>query len=76
MKINIDKDTLEFLENINVPENAFENLINVLLIEGIDRFVKEDILIVDENKKIEVLTKIFLLKINSIPKVLDLLKNK
>lgn len=76
MKINIDKDTLEFLENINVPENAFENLINVLLIEGIDKFVKEDILIVDENKKIEVLTKIFLLKINSIPKVLDLLKNK
>lgn len=76
MKINIDKDTLEFLENINVPESAFENLINVLLIEGIDRFVKEDILIVDENKKIEVLTKIFLLKINSIPKVLDLLKNK
>lgn len=76
MKINIDKDTLEFLENINVPENAFENLINVLLIEGIDRFVKEDILIVDENKKIEVLTKIFLLKINSIPKVLELLKNK
>ena len=47
MKINIDKQTLEFLENINVPENAFENLINVLLIEGIDRFVKEDILIVD-----------------------------
>ena len=76
MKINIDKDTLEFLENINVPENAFENLINVLLIEGIDRFVKEDILIVDENKKIEVLTKIFLLKINSIPKVLDLLKKQ
>lgn len=74
MKINIDKDTLEFLENINVPENAFENLINVLLIEGIDRFVKEDILIVDENKKIEVLTKIFLLKINSIPKVLELFK--
>lgn len=76
MKINIDKQTLEFLENINVPENAFENLINVLLIEGIDRFVKEDILIVDENKKIEILNKIFLLKINSIPKVLELLENK
>lgn len=76
MKINIDKQTLEFLENINVPENAFENLINVLLIEGIDRFVKEDILIVDENKKIEILNKIFLLKINSIPKVLELLESK
>lgn len=76
MKINIDKDTLDFLEHINVSENALENLINVLLIAGIDNFVKEDILIVDENKKAEVLTKIFLLKINSIPKVLDLLKNK
>ena len=76
MKINIEKETLEFLENIDVPENSLETLINVLLIEGIDNFVKEDILIVDENKKAEVLTKIFLLKINSIPKVLDLLKNK
>lgn len=76
MKINIDKETLEFLESINVPENALENLINVLLIEGINFFIKEDILIVEENKKTEILFKIFLLKINSIPKVLELLKNK
>ena len=76
MKFNIDEETLELLKQFNATENALENLINVLLIAGIDNFVKEDILIVDENKKAEVLTKIFLLKINSIPKVLELLKNK
>lgn len=75
MKINIEKETLEFLESIDVPEYSLETLINVLLIEGIEKLLKNSTLIVDEKDKTKILIKILSLKINLILRVEEILRN-
>ena len=76
MKINIDKDTLEFLESIDVPEYSLETLINVLLIEGIEKVIQNCTFKVDEKDKTKILIKILSLKINLIPRVEKMLNDK
>lgn len=75
MKINIEKETLEILESIDVPEYSLETLINVLLIEGIEKLVKNSTLKVDEKDKTKILIKILSLKINLILRVEEMLRN-
>lgn len=75
MKINIEKETLEFLESIDVPENSLETLINVLLIEGIEKVIQNCTLKVNEKDKTKILVKILSLKINLLPKVENMLKD-
>ena len=75
MKINIEKETLEFLESIDVPENSLETLINVLLIEGIEKVIQNCTLNVNEKDKTKILVKILSLKINLLPKVENMLKD-
>lgn len=75
MKFNIDKETLELLERFDLSENSLETLINVLLIEGIEKLVQNSTLKVDEKDKTKILIKILSLKINLIPRVEEMLKN-
>lgn len=75
MKINIEKETLEFLDSIDVPENSLETLINVLLIEGIEKVIQNCTFKVNEKNKTKILVKILSLKINLLPKVEQMLRN-
>lgn len=75
MKFNIDEETLELLKQFNTTENSLETLINVLLIEGIEKLVQNSTLKVDEKDKTKILIKILSLKINLIPRVEEMLKN-
>ena len=75
MKINIEKETLEFLESIDVPENSLETLINVLLIEGIEKVIQNCTFKVNEKNKTKIIVKILSLKINLLPKVEQMLRN-
>lgn len=75
MKFNIDKDTLELFEQFDLSETSLETLINVLLIEGFEKLLKNNTLKVDEKDKTRILIKILSLKINFIPKVEKMLKN-
>lgn len=75
MKFNIEKETLEFLESIDVPENSLETLINVLLIEGIEKVIQNCTFKVNEKNKTKILVKILSLKINLLPKVEQMLRN-
>lgn len=75
MKFNIDEETLELLKHFNATENSLETLINVLLIEGIEKLVKNSTLKVDEKDKTKILIKILSLKINLIPRVEEMLRN-
>lgn len=75
MKFNIDEETLELLKHFNATENSLETLINVLLIEGIEKLVKNSTLKVDEKDKTKILVKILSLKINLLPKVEQMLRN-
>ena len=75
MKINIDEETLELLEQFNATENSLETLINVLLIEGIEKLVQNSTLEVEKEDKTKILIKILLLKINLLPRVEKMLRN-
>lgn len=75
MKFNIDEETLELFERFDLSENSLETLINVLLIEGYEKLVKDNILKIDERDKTKVLIKILSLKINLIPRVEQMLRN-
>lgn len=75
MKFNIDEETLELLKQFNATENSLETLINVLLIEGIEKLVQNSTLKVDEKDKTKILIKLLSLKINLIPRVEEMLKN-
>ena len=75
MKFNIDKETLELFERFDLSEKSLETLINLLLIEGYEKLVKDNILKIDEKDKTKVLIKILSLKINLIPRVEEMLKN-
>lgn len=75
MKFNIDKETLELFERFDLSENSLETLINLLLIEGYEKLVKDNILKIDERDKTKVLIKILSLKINLIPRVEKMLKD-
>ena len=75
MKFNIDKEILELFERFDLSEKSLETLINVLLIEGYEKLVKDNILKIDEKDKTKVLIKILSLKINLIPKVEQMLRN-
>ena len=75
MKFNIDEETLELLKHFNATENSLETLINVLLIEGIEKLVQNSTLKVDEKDKTKILIKILSLKINLIPRVEEMLRN-
>lgn len=76
MQVTIEKETLEFLESIDVPEYSLETLINVLLIEGIEKVIQNCTFKVDEKDKTKILIKILSLKINLLPKVEKMLKDK
>lgn len=75
MKFNIDEETLELFERFDLSENSLETLINLLLIEGYEKLVKDNILKIDERDKTKVLIKILSLKINLIPRVEKMLKD-
>lgn len=75
MKFNIDEETLELFDGFDLQENSLETLINVLLIEGYEKVLKDNIIKVDEKDKTRILIKILLLKINLIPRVEEMLKN-
>lgn len=75
MKFNINEETLELFERFDLSEKSLETLINVLLIEGYEKLVKDNILKIDEKDKTKVLIKILSLKINLIPKVEQMLRN-
>lgn len=75
MKINIDEEILELLEQFNATENSLETLINVLLIEGIEKLVQNSTLEVEKEDKTKILIKILLLKINLLPRVEKMLRN-
>ena len=76
MKFNIDEDTLELFERFDLSEKSLETLINVLLIEGFEKLVKDNILKVDEKDKTKILIKLLSLKINIIPRVEEMLKKQ
>ena len=75
MKFNIDEETLELFDGCDLQENSLETLINVLLIEGYEKVLKDNIIKVDEKDKTKILIKILSLKINLIPRVEEMLKN-
>lgn len=75
MKFNIDEETLELFERFDLSENSLETLINLLLIEGYEKLVKDNILKIDERDKTKVLIKILSLKINLIPRAEQMLKD-
>lgn len=75
MKFNIDEETLELLKQFNATENSLETLINVLLIEGIEKLVQNSTLEVEKEDKTKILIKILLLKINLLPRVEKMLKD-
>ena len=75
MKFNIDEETLELFERFDLSENSLETLINLLLIEGYEKLVKDNILKIDERDKTKVLIKILSLKINLIPRAEKMLKD-
>lgn len=75
MKFNIDEETLELFERFDLSENSLETLINLLLIEGYEKLVKDNILKIDERDKTKVLIKILSLKINLIPRVEQMSRN-
>lgn len=75
MKFNIDEETLELFERFDLSEKSLETLINVLLIEGLEKLVQNSTLKVDEKDKTKILIKILSLKINLIPRVEKMLRN-
>ena len=64
MKFNIDEETLELFDGCDLQENSLETLINVLLIEGYEKVLKDNIIKVDEKDKTKILIKILSLKNN------------
>lgn len=75
MQVTIDKETVEILKCINASQNALETLINVMLIDGIEKYVLEDVLAENKDKKIEVIAKILSLKTKNISRLLRILTN-
>ena len=75
MQVTIDKETVEILKCINASQNALKTLINVMLIDGIEKYVLEGVLVESEDKKIEVIAKILSLKTKNISRLLRILTN-
>ena len=75
MQVTIDKEILEILEILNASKDKLDNSINILLLEGIDSTVSNQMFSVSEMTKKFVKLKVMDLKLKYILKMLDALND-
>ena len=70
MQVTIDKEILELLDFLNVKKDKKELLINILLIEGIEKIVSDEDFLASEITKTNAKIKLWNLKVKYILKML------
>lgn len=75
MQVTIDKEILEILEILNASKDKLDNSINILLLEGIDSTVSNQMFSASEMTKKSVKLKVMDLKLKYILKMLDALND-
>lgn len=75
MQVTIDKEILEILEILNASKDKLDNSINILLLEGIDSTVSNQMFSASEMTKKFVKLKVMDLKLKYILKMLDALND-
>ena len=75
MQVTIDKEILEILEILNASKDKLDNSINILLLEGNDSTVSNQMFSASEMTKKSVKLKVMDLKLKYILKMLDALND-
>lgn len=75
MQVKIDKEILEILEILNASKDKLDNSINILLLEGIDSTVSNQMFSASEMTKKSVKLKVMDLKLKYILKMMDALND-
>ena len=75
MQVTIDKEILEILEILNASKDKLDNSINILLLEGIDSTVSNQMFSASEMTKKSVKLKVMDLKLKYILKMMDALND-
>lgn len=75
MQVTIDKEILEILEILNASKDKLDNSINILLLEGIDSTVSNQMFSASEMTKDFVKLKVMDLKFKYILKMMDALND-
>lgn len=75
MQVTIDKEILEILEILNASKDKLDNSINILLLEGIDSTVSNQMFSASKITKDFVKLKVMDLKLKYILKMLDALND-
>lgn len=71
MQVTIDKEILEILEILNASKDKLDNSINILLLEGINSTVSNQMFSASEMKKESVKLKVMDLKLKYMLKMLE-----
>lgn len=75
MQVTIDKDILELLDFSNASKDKLDTSINILLLEGIDSTVSNEMFLASEITKVFVKLKVIDLKVKYMLKMLDALND-
>lgn len=75
MQVTIDKEILEILEILNASKDKLDTSINILLLEGIDSTVSNEMFLASEITKNFVKLKVIDLKVKYMLKMLDALND-
>lgn len=75
MQVTIDKEILEILEILNASKDKLDNSINILLLEGIDSTVSNEMFLASKITKDFVKLKVIDLKVKYMLKMLDALND-
>ena len=71
MQVTIDKEILEILEILNASKDKWDTSINILLLEGIDSTVSNEMFLASEITKDFVKLKVIDLKVKYMLKMLE-----
>lgn len=71
MQVTIDKEILEILEILNASKDKLDTSINILLLEGIDSTVSNEMFLASEITKDFVKLKVIDLKVKYMLKILE-----
>ena len=75
MQVTIDKEILEILEILNASKDKLDTSINILLLEGINSTVSNEMFSASEMTKESVKLKVMDLKLKYILKMMDALND-
>lgn len=75
MQVTIDKEILEILEILKASKDKLDTSINILLLEGIDSTVSNEMFLASETTKEFVKLKVMELKLKYMRKMIEILNN-